>query len=39
MGMVAAPLAAVAVAFCVLSLLWLLPRRAALTETELAPLM
>lgn len=39
LGMVAAPLAAIAVTFCVLSLLWLLPRRAALTETELAPLM
>jgi alkylglycerol monooxygenase len=31
--------AAAAVAFCALSVAWLLPRRAALTETELAPLM
>jgi alkylglycerol monooxygenase len=39
MGIVAAPLAAAAGVFCALSLAWLLPRRAALTETELAPLM
>jgi hypothetical protein len=28
-----------AAVFCALSIAWLLPRRAALTETELAPLM
>jgi hypothetical protein len=32
-------LAVGAAAFCALSIAWFLPRRGALTETELAPLM
>ncbi len=31
--------AAAVVAFCAASLAWFLPRRGALTETELAPIM
>jgi alkylglycerol monooxygenase len=38
-GAIPVALAAGAVAFCALSVAWFLPRRAALTETELAPLM
>jgi alkylglycerol monooxygenase len=38
-GVIPVPLAAGAVAFCALSIAWFLPRRGALTETELAPLM
>jgi alkylglycerol monooxygenase len=38
-GVIAIPLAIGAVAFCALSIAWFVPRRGALTETELAPLM
>jgi alkylglycerol monooxygenase len=38
-GAVPAPAAAAGIAVCVLSLAWFLPRRASLTETELAPIM
>ncbi|HEU0299457.1 MAG TPA: sterol desaturase family protein [Longimicrobium sp.] len=38
-GAIPVTLAAAAAAFCILSIAWFLPRRAALTETELAPLM
>jgi hypothetical protein len=38
-GAIPMAMAAAAVAFCALSVAWFLPRRAALTETELAPLM
>ncbi|HEX5724752.1 MAG TPA: sterol desaturase family protein [Longimicrobiaceae bacterium] len=39
MGAVALPLALAGAAFCAVSLAWFLPRRGALTEAELAPLM
>ena len=38
-GAIPVAAAAAAVAFCALSVAWFLPRRGALTETELAPLM
>lgn len=38
-GAIPLPLAVGGAAFCALSIAWFLPRRAALTETELAPLM
>ncbi|HSU12491.1 sterol desaturase family protein [Longimicrobium sp.] len=39
MGAIPVSAAAAGVAFCAVSLAWFLPRRAALTETELAPIM